>query len=130
MKNMILRPLALALIGLSIGSWRLEAQRVGTPPFAAMPSTYSPDVEVLRSPSGWAASRDSVPTSARQGNHWKVGAVIGGVTTGLIGVAIATGPCESSCTGSTAGNVARGFLLGALPGLVIGGLVGSLFPKH
>src|SRR5215207_7782473 len=73
-------------------------------------------------------ARDTVPRDIRP-THWKEGAIIGGLTTGLAFGLLADGFCQNSETGNCGRATVGGFLLGGALGGLIGALIGGQFTK-
>jgi hypothetical protein len=74
----------------------------------------------------------SVDTVERQirPTHWKEGAVVGGVTTGLGLALLIDGLCSSDSGGNCASAVVLGLVGGGAVGGVVGALIGGQFPKR
>jgi hypothetical protein len=84
---------------------------------------------VARGPLQQPFAADSVPRQIRP-THWKKGALIGGLATGLGFALLADAFCRSSdaiddCRGVFTG----GFLAGGVLGGLLGALIGGQFPK-
>jgi hypothetical protein len=61
--------------------------------------------------------------------HWKKGALIGGVVTGLGLLLLVDGFCRGSDTECAGGAVPHALLMGGLLGGLAGALIGGQFPK-
>jgi len=83
---------------------------------------------VFPGPLQQAFSVDSVQRQIRP-THWKEGALIGGIVTGLGIALLIDGFCSSDSGGNCGGAVAGGLLAGGAVGGVVGALIGGQFPK-
>jgi hypothetical protein len=84
---------------------------------------------VPRGPLQQPFALDSVRHRIRP-THWKEGAFIGGLTTGLGLALFLDSFCRGSeSSGDCAGAFTGGLVLGGLIGGVVGGLIGGQFPK-
>jgi hypothetical protein len=83
---------------------------------------------VLRGPLQEAFSVDSVRRQIRP-THWKEGALVGGIVTGLGLALLIDGLCSSDSGGNCGSAVTGGLLGGGVVGGVVGALIGGQFPK-
>jgi hypothetical protein len=83
---------------------------------------------VLLAPPQQSVSVDSVRRQIRP-THWKEGALVGGLVTGLGLALLIDAFCNSDSGGNCGGAVSRGLLGGGAVGGVVGALIGGQFPK-
>lgn len=112
---------AAALVFLSIPATvtPLEAQRL------------APVLQGFSAPTFPSPRADSI---RRSPTYWQEGALVGGLSTGLLFAYVANGFCNDSdsnpsgrgCLLPTVG----GLVMGAIPGIVVGAIIGSGFHKH
>ena len=81
-----------------------------------------------RGPLRQSLAPDSLRRQVRP-THWKEGALVGGVVTGLGLALLIDGFCRSSDTGCPAGTARQVFLLGGVLGGLTGALIGGQIPK-
>ena len=85
---------------------------------------------VARGPLQQPPALDSLRREIRP-THWKEGALVGGLVTGLSLGLLVDGLCRQyEGTGECAGALTGGFVVGAVIGGVTGALVGGQFPKR
>jgi hypothetical protein len=84
--------------------------------------------EASRGPLRQSSAPDSVRREVRA-THWKTGALIGGVVTGLGFALLIDGFCRSSDTGCGGGAAPQALLVGGVLGGLVGALVGGQMPK-
>jgi hypothetical protein len=83
---------------------------------------------VARGPLRRSLTLDSVRRDIRP-THWKKGALIGGVVTGLGLALLVDGFCRDSDTDCQGGAVPMALLAGGVFGGLVGALIGGQFPK-
>jgi hypothetical protein len=83
---------------------------------------------VLRGPLEQAFIVDSVERQIRP-THWKEGALVGGIVSGLGLALLIDGLCSSDSGGNCGSAVAGGLLGGGVLGGLVGALIGGQFPK-
>jgi hypothetical protein len=83
---------------------------------------------VARGPLRQSLAVDSVRREIRP-THWKNGALIGGVVTGLGLLLLVDGFCRGSDSECAGGPVPQALLVGGVIGGLFGALIGGQFPK-